>query len=222
MGSDSSDKSLTDDEAFLEQLEKGTLRNMRVLWCELPEVKESGILDNIKREERKRQEAMFEVITSEASYLRSLNILMSQFIKSEELNAGSSLCVLERGQSHVLFSNINSIKSVSENFVQALRARQKEAVVISSISDIIEQHKECAFFGGYEETTKEKGSTGFDTAVISCSSHAENNEASFACELAKWSFSSCAERLDWYPHVEMHYGTVLEHLVIFGWLSHFA
>ncbi|CAH3184643.1 unnamed protein product [Porites lobata] len=87
---------------------------MRVLWCELPEVKESGILDNIKREERKRQEAMFEVITSEASYLRSLNILMSQFIKSEELNAGSSLCVLERGQSHVLFSNINSIKSVSE------------------------------------------------------------------------------------------------------------
>ena len=22
--------------------------------------------------------------------------------------------------------------------------------------------------------------------------------------------------------VEMHYGTVLEHLVIFGWLSHFA
>ncbi|XP_073251927.1 uncharacterized protein [Porites lutea] len=140
MGSDSSDKSLTDDEAFLEQLEKGTLRNMRVLWCELPEVQESGILDNIKREERKRQEAMFEVITSEASYLRSLNILMSQFIKSEELNAGSSLCVLERGQSHVLFSNINSIKSVSENFLQALRARQKEALVISSISDIIEQH----------------------------------------------------------------------------------
>ena len=42
--------------------------------------------------------------------------------------------------------------------------------------------KECAFFGGYEETTKQKGSTGFDTAVISCSSHAENNEASFACE----------------------------------------
>ena len=38
IGSDSSDKSLTDDEAFLEQLEKGTLRNMRVLWCELPEV----------------------------------------------------------------------------------------------------------------------------------------------------------------------------------------
>lgn len=42
--------------------------------------------------------------------------------------------------------------------------------------------KECAFFGGYEETTKQKGSTGFDAAVISRSSNAENNEASFACE----------------------------------------
>lgn len=128
------------DEAFLEELAKGTLRNMRVLWSELPEVKASGILDSIKPEERKRQEAMFEVITSEASYIRSLNILLSRFMKSEELSSGSSLCVLERGQSHVLFSNISSIKSVSENFLQALRARQKEAVVISSISDIIEQY----------------------------------------------------------------------------------
>lgn len=59
-------------------------------------------------------QAMFEVITSEASYLRSLNILTSHFINSDELSAGSSLCVLERGQSHVLFSNISAIKSVSE------------------------------------------------------------------------------------------------------------
>ena len=59
-------------------------------------------------------QAMFEVITSEASYIRSLNILLSRFMKSEELSSGSSLCVLERGQSHVLFSNISSIKSVSE------------------------------------------------------------------------------------------------------------
>ena len=36
------------------------------------------------------------------------------------------------------------------------------------------------------------------------------------------SFASCAERLDWYRFVEMHYGTVLERKVIFGWLSHFA
>ena len=34
----SSDVSTSSDEAFLEELAKGTLRNMRVLWCELPEV----------------------------------------------------------------------------------------------------------------------------------------------------------------------------------------
>ena len=32
----------------------------------------------------------------------------------------------------------------------------------------------------------------------------------------------CAERLDWYRYVEMHYGTVLERKVVFGWLSHFC
>ena len=31
-----------------------------------------------------------------------------------------------------------------------------------------------------------------------------------------------AKRLDWYRYVEMHYGTVLERKVIFGWFSHFA
>lgn len=137
LSSDVSDLSVNDE---VEELTKGTMRNMRMLWCELPEVKASGILDGMKSEERKRQEAMFEVITSEASYLKSLNILRSHFINSEELSSGSSLCVLERGQSHVLFSNISSIKAVSESFLQALRARQKEAVVISSISDIIEEH----------------------------------------------------------------------------------
>ncbi|KAJ7379711.1 Rho guanine nucleotide exchange factor 26 [Desmophyllum pertusum] len=132
----SSDTSLN-DEASLEELTRGTLRNMRMLWCELPEVIQSGILDLMNSDDRKRQEAMFEVITSEASYIRSLNILMLHFLSSDDLSPGSSLCVLERGQSHVLFSNISAIKSVSESFLQALRVRQKEALVMSSISDII-------------------------------------------------------------------------------------
>ncbi|KAL9970188.1 hypothetical protein ACROYT_G022522 [Oculina patagonica] len=147
LSSDMSDMSLN-DEASLEELTKGTLKNMRMLWCELPEVIASGVLDIMKPDERKRQEAMFEVITSEASYLRSLNILMSHFINSDELSSGSSLCVLERGQSHVLFSNIHAIKSVSESFLQALRARQKDALVISSISDIILEYA-SKFFDVY-------------------------------------------------------------------------
>ena len=92
-------------------------------------------------------QAMFEVITSEASYLRSLNTLMSRFINSDELSSGSSLCVLERGQSHVLFSNINSVKSVSESvrhsasyqvnqlvFQSVLINQQVSPTVIQSIS----------------------------------------------------------------------------------------
>ena len=60
---------------------------------------------------------MFEVITSEESYIRSLNFLMSHFINSDDLSPDSSLCVLERSQSLELFSNISDIKSVSERYV---------------------------------------------------------------------------------------------------------
>ena len=57
---------------------------------------------------------MFEVITSEASYIKSLKILESHFMKSPEFSPGSPQCVLERGQYHVLFSNVGAIKDASE------------------------------------------------------------------------------------------------------------
>ena len=56
------------------------------MWSELPEVMNSGILDNISQEAKKLHEAMFEVITSEASYLKSLNILMKHFAQSPKLS----------------------------------------------------------------------------------------------------------------------------------------
>ena len=58
----------------------------RSLWAELPEVIDSGILRNISPEDKKLQEAMFEVISSEASYLKSLNILVSHFVQSKQLS----------------------------------------------------------------------------------------------------------------------------------------
>ncbi|KAK6026747.1 hypothetical protein OSTOST_07270, partial [Ostertagia ostertagi] len=59
--------------------------SQRSLWCELEEVKAAGLLATLDEETRMRQEAYFEVITSEASYLRSLNILITHFMASQEL-----------------------------------------------------------------------------------------------------------------------------------------
>lgn len=42
--------------------------------------------ERIGPQDRKLQEAMFELITSEASYLRSLNVLTTHFMNSNQFN----------------------------------------------------------------------------------------------------------------------------------------
>ena len=76
----------------------------RSLWAELPEVIESGLLKTISSEDKKLQEAMFEVISSEASYLKSLNILISHFVQSSKFSAETS--VLSKRDQRILFSEV--------------------------------------------------------------------------------------------------------------------
>lgn len=117
----------------------------RSLWCELPEVKQSGILNTLTESELKRQEAMFEVITSEASYLRSLNILINNFVTAPEFSLKSPLCIISRNEKHHLFSNIVSVRAVSEKVMADLESRWKENILISDISDIIANHASNSF-----------------------------------------------------------------------------
>jgi len=52
---------------------------------------------------------MFEVLTSEASYLRSLRVLTEHFLNSRELE--DTMIIRDR---KTLFSNIHKIQEVSE------------------------------------------------------------------------------------------------------------
>ena len=49
---------------------------------------------------------MFEVITSEASYLKSLNVLVSHFMQCPQFNPENENAVLTKREKHVLFSDI--------------------------------------------------------------------------------------------------------------------
>lgn len=73
----------------------------RTLWCELPGVVSSGILSILSDKQKQLQEAIFEVLTSEVSYLKSLDVLISLFYKNEEL-----LGVLTEEERGYLFGNI--------------------------------------------------------------------------------------------------------------------
>lgn len=104
-------------------------------WSQLHQVREMGILDIITPEERKRQEAIFEIITSEYSYLHSLSILIRHFKDSMDLK--STMTTTEH---HHLFSNISVIMDISKRFFQDLENRHQRHPVIQDISDIIQNH----------------------------------------------------------------------------------
>jgi len=110
----------------------------RSLWAELPEVIDSGLLDTITSEEKKLQEAMFEVISSEASYLKSLNILISHFIQSPRFSGESS--VLSKRDQRILFSEVILVRACSERFLSDLESRWQESVRLTGIADILRAH----------------------------------------------------------------------------------
>ncbi|XP_052034287.1 rho guanine nucleotide exchange factor 16 [Apodemus sylvaticus] len=115
-------------------------RPAQLTWSQLPEVLESGVLDTLSTEERKRQEAIFEILTSEFSYLHSLSILVSEFLQSQELRA-----TMTQTEHHHLFSNILDVMSASKRFFEALEQRHKAQVCVEDISDILEAYAERHF-----------------------------------------------------------------------------
>ncbi|KAM8805019.1 LOW QUALITY PROTEIN: ephexin-1 [Eudromia elegans] len=105
------------------------------LWQDLPEIRSSGVLSILQPDEIKLQEAMFELVTSEASYYKSLNLLVSHFMENERLKK-----ILHQSEAHILFSNVLDVMAVSERFLLDLEQRVEENIVISDVCDIVHQH----------------------------------------------------------------------------------
>ncbi|KAJ4431135.1 hypothetical protein ANN_19730 [Periplaneta americana] len=109
----------------------------RTLWCEIPEVVNSRVLSTISPHQKKLQEAKFEIITSEASYMNSLNVLEKHFISSLELCDES---VLSKNDKRTLFSNLIPVKSCSENFLAELEACWQDNILLHGICEVVLKH----------------------------------------------------------------------------------
>ncbi|XP_061639548.1 rho guanine nucleotide exchange factor 19 isoform X2 [Phyllopteryx taeniolatus] len=105
------------------------------LWQDLDEVKAAGLLGGLTVRQIRLQETMFELIGSEASYLRSLGIAVDHFCASKDLKR-----TLSQMEHHTLFSNIRHVKATSEKFLMDLEARLGESVFISQLGDIVLDH----------------------------------------------------------------------------------
>ncbi|GLD53349.1 rho guanine nucleotide exchange factor 26 [Lates japonicus] len=95
-------------------------RPIRTSWSQLSVVKKSGLSDRLSQEERKRQEAIFEVISSEHSYLHSLEILIRMFKNSAELSEA-----MTKTEHHHLFSNITDVCEASKKFFKEVERHQQ-------------------------------------------------------------------------------------------------
>lgn len=72
-------------------------------------------MERISAQELKLQEAAFEFIQSQASFIRSLKVLYENFIQMPEFSdPESSSCVLSKHEHDVLFSDIIRVKEVGE------------------------------------------------------------------------------------------------------------
>ncbi|KAG8445273.1 hypothetical protein GDO86_010161 [Hymenochirus boettgeri] len=115
-------------------------RPLRSTWSQLSVVRKNGLSQSIGQEERKRQEAIFEVISSEHSYLLSLEILIRMFKNSKKLTS-----TMTKTENHHLFSNISDVYEASKKFFKELEGRHQRSILIEDISDIVEKHAKSTF-----------------------------------------------------------------------------
>ncbi|XP_048836183.1 ephexin-1 [Brienomyrus brachyistius] len=105
------------------------------LWQNLDVVRQSGLLSTLPQKEIIMQEAMFELVTSEASYYKSLELLETHFLKNPVL-----VNTLSQTDTHFLFSNIEEVMKASERFLMDLENRVEQSIQISDVCDIVYEH----------------------------------------------------------------------------------
>ncbi|KAM9353487.1 uncharacterized protein arhgef5 [Symphorus nematophorus] len=112
-----------------------SLTQSSTLWRELPGVRNSAELEELTDDQRRLQEVRFEVVTSEASYCRSLDIVVEHFVKSKQLGA-----LLTTQDRNWLFSRLADVRAISHSFLSKLEERVESDVMSFTVCDIIARH----------------------------------------------------------------------------------
>ncbi|XP_019624216.1 PREDICTED: uncharacterized protein LOC109469896 [Branchiostoma belcheri] len=110
-------------------------------WDKFPQVIQSGIKYRLTPTQRQLQEAMFEVLSSEESFIKSMYVLGEHFLRNLEkknVAGGQALTLISVHVAHVI--------NASRAFLSDLQARVREqAPVVSDVCDIILRHASKRF-----------------------------------------------------------------------------
>ncbi|XP_059672707.1 rho guanine nucleotide exchange factor 5 [Gavia stellata] len=125
-------KVLSPQDSYLQRL---SVSSNASLWQDIPMIRGSRMLLNMSRDEQKLQEAKFELIMSEASYLRSLNVAVDHFQRSAELQA-----MLTNQERQWLFSRLHDVRDVSASFLFDLEEKFEEDIFTFHVCDVALKH----------------------------------------------------------------------------------
>ncbi|XP_029767524.1 rho guanine nucleotide exchange factor 5-like [Terrapene carolina triunguis] len=125
-------KVLSSQDSYLQRL---SVSSNASLWQDIPMIRGSRMLLNMSRDDQKLQEAKFELIMSEASYLRSLNVAVDHFQRSSELQA-----LLTNQERKWLFSRLQEVRDVSASFLFELEEKFEENMFNFNVCDVALRH----------------------------------------------------------------------------------
>uniref|UniRef100_A0A8C3FSQ6 Rho guanine nucleotide exchange factor 5 n=1 Tax=Chrysemys picta bellii TaxID=8478 RepID=A0A8C3FSQ6_CHRPI len=125
-------KVLSSQDSYLQRL---SVSSNASLWQDIPMIRGSRMLLNMSRDDQKLQEAKFELILSEASYLRSLNVAVDHFQGSSELQA-----LLTKQERKWLFSRLQEVRDVSASFLFELEEKFEENMFNFNVCDVALRH----------------------------------------------------------------------------------
>ncbi|KAK0147434.1 Rho guanine nucleotide exchange factor 5 [Merluccius polli] len=112
-----------------------SLGQSTTLWQDLPGVRNSTELVQLSEDQRRLQEVRFEVVTSEASYCRSLDIVVEHFVKSKQLGA-----LLTTQDRNWLFSRFADVRAISHSFLSKLEEKVESDMLQFTVCDVIARH----------------------------------------------------------------------------------
>ncbi|XP_030044203.1 rho guanine nucleotide exchange factor 5 isoform X2 [Microcaecilia unicolor] len=125
-------KPFSPQDSYLQRL---SVSSNASLWQDIPMIRGSSVLLNMTRDEQKLQEAKFELIMSEASYLRSLNVAVDHFQHSPDLQA-----LLTNQERQWLFSKLQEVQDVSSTFLFDLEEKFEDDMYTFNVCDVVLNH----------------------------------------------------------------------------------
>ncbi|KAM7357149.1 ephexin isoform 1-T3 [Cochliomyia hominivorax] len=103
----------------------------RTLWSQIPEVINSYIIPTMTPRERALMEAKFEIITSEASYLKSLNLLRTHYMNHPVFRDPNIVSSRDRKS---LFAHIVPVHECSEKLLTELESCWQDNIMLIGLS----------------------------------------------------------------------------------------